>query len=298
MRHAKDNGRMQFFKVLMLSCAVIPLPELRAQEMNFEPEFFAFQTGFANAATKDPAYLTDLVHEAGFDGVELMGLDQVEAFLPQLTKRKLSLHALYLKLDIDSSQPYDSRLKTMLAKHRGKIHYLWFHIHSSKHARSDPSGDQRCVEILQELADFAKPLDVRIGVYMHVGLWAEKFSDGVRIARKVKRENVGAVFNLCHYLRTVGPKNMEKELSNAFPHVTLVSINGADDGDTKKMGWDRLIQPLGEGTFDVLRVLKVLKEKNYTGPVGLQGYGVPRKPEDFFPSSVKAWKEMLKKLHG
>ena len=84
------------------------------------------------------------------------------------------------------------------------------------------------------------------------------------------RDNVGAVFNLCHYLKTAGPSRLEQELGSAFPHVLLVSINGADDGETQSMGWDRLIQPLDQGSFDVAKVLRVLKAHHYDGPVGLQ----------------------------
>ncbi len=268
-----------------------------ANDPVFHPEFFAFQTGFARSTSKEPSYLADLVKQSGFDGVELMGLQQVDTFLPELTKRDLKLHALYLKIDLDSSQPYDTKLKSVLKKHRGRIHYLWFHTHSRKYGRSNPAGDDRCVEILRELGDFAKPLGVRIGIYHHVNLWAERFSDGVRVARKVKRDNVGAVFNLCHYLRTVGPQNLETELAGAFPHVMLVSINGADGGDTTRMGWDRLIQPLGNGTFDVRRVLRVLKQSKYQGPVGLQGFAIASKPEDFFPASVTAWRRYIRDLN-
>ena len=46
----------------------------------FEPELFAFQTGFANADSKAPKDLVRLVDESGFDGVELMGLDQLDEF--------------------------------------------------------------------------------------------------------------------------------------------------------------------------------------------------------------------------
>ena len=51
-----------------------------AEETTFSPELFAFQTGFANASSKAPEDLVKLVHQAGFDGVELMGLQQVERF--------------------------------------------------------------------------------------------------------------------------------------------------------------------------------------------------------------------------
>ena len=263
----------------------------------FKPEFFAFQTGFANSESKDPAYLAALVADAGFDGIELMGLHQVEAFLPELAARKLKLHSLYLKIDLDQEQPYDARLLPLLKKHEGQFHYLWFHIHSRRYPKSDPAGDPRCVEVLRDLSAQVEPLGVKIGIYHHVGLWAERFSDGVRVARKVDRANVGAVFNLCHYLRTMGPQELESELGDAFPHVMLVSINGADDGDTRTMGWDRLIRPLDEGTLDVSRVLRLLKQQNYAGPVGLQGFAVRQKPEAFFPRSVHAYRQYLQQIN-
>ncbi len=135
------------------------------------------------------------------------------------------------------------------------------------------------------------------GVPLRLRLWAERFRDGVRIARKVQRDNVGAVFNLCHYLRTVGPHNLESELADAFPHVMLVSINGADDGDTTRMGRNHLILPLGQGSFDVRRLLRVLKKNTCKGPVGLPGFAISHKPEDFFPTSVATWRRYLCELN-
>jgi sugar phosphate isomerase/epimerase len=268
--------------------------EVRVKD--FQPPLFAFQTGFARADSREPAYLCELVKRAGFAGVELMGLGQVDAFMPELEARGLRLFTLYVKVDLDAEQPYEAQLKPTLQKWRGKIPHLWLHVHSRRFKKSDPAGDARCVEVLRELADFAKPLGVGLGIYPHTGFWAERFGDGVRVARKVGRENVGAVFNLCHYLRTDGPVNLDAELRAAFPHVMLVSINGAADGDTTRLGWSELIQPLGEGGFDVGRVLRVLKEQGYRGPIGLQGYGIQRRPEEFFPASVAAYRRYLAEL--
>ena len=264
----------------------------------FEPELFAFQTGFANADSKAPKDLVRLVDESGFDGVELMGLDQLHEFLPHLRSRGLKLHSLYLKLDLDQpDRPLDPRWNDMLNRHGSEMHAVWFHIHSQKYGRSDPAGDSECVKILRRISDQVSPYKMTIGIYQHVGLWAERFSDGVRVARKVDRPNVGAVFNLCHYLKTVGAENLEKELSDAFPHLALVSINGADQGETTSMGWGKLIQPLDQGTFDVTRVLRVLKNRGYEGPIGLQGFGIREKPEVFFPRSVAAYQGLLEKVN-
>ena len=278
---------------LLIAWSVGPLI---AQQDSFRPELFAFQTGFANADSKDPDYLVNLVRQSGFDGVELMGLPAVESFMPALRTGNLKLHSIYLKLDLDHDQPFDPNLLSLLQKYPGEIHYLWFHVHSDRFRRSDPAGDPRCTEVLRQLSDLVQPFNVKIGIYHHVGLWVERFSDGVRVARRVDRPNVGAVFNLCHYLKTVGPNNLENELSDAFPFVILVSVNGADNGDTISMGWNQLIQPLDQGTFDVRRVLRVLRDNDYRGPIGLQGFAIQQKPEEFFPNSVTRFRKMLTEL--
>ena len=72
----------------------------------------------------------------------------------------------------------------------------------------DKAGDARAVELIREMADLAKPFGVKLVLYPHVGHWLEKVSDGVRVAEKVNRPNVGVMFNLCHVLKT----NDEKEI--------------------------------------------------------------------------------------
>jgi len=138
---------------------------------------------------------------------------------------------------------------------------------------------------------------MKLAFYPHANFWVEKVADGIRLAEKINRDNVGTVFNLCHFLKKDDPSKLEERLEQAFPHLFLVSINGADNGDTNIMGWERLIQPLGKGDYDVYHVLKLLKEKGYSNPVGLQCYNIPGKPEDFLKYSVKTWKKYIRKIN-
>lgn len=289
---------MRFFVLAIVF--ILPMnPSLRGDESSeFRPELFAFQTGFANAKKQNAAYLAGLVRSSGFDGIELMGAARVAEFLPRLAEQNLKLHSIYLPINLDDENPTPAELISLLEAHGEELHYLWFHIRSQRFRSSDSAGDDRCVEVLRRISEMVSPYRVKIGIYHHVHLWAETFEDSVRVARKTDRENVGAVFNLCHYLKTSGSEDLETELSDAVPHLMLVSINGADDGDTKTMGWNQLIQPLGAGSFDLLRVLRVLKERKYAGPIGLQGFAIREKPEQFFPQSVKAYRQMIGELNG
>jgi hypothetical protein len=107
----------------------------------------------------------------------------------------------------------------------------------------------------------------------------------------VDRENVGTVFNLPHFLRTDSEENIEKVINLIYPKLFAVSICGADGGNTNAMDWDRLIQPLGQGTFDTYRLVEMLADKGFTGPFGLQCYGLKGAPENYLPQSGDAWRK-------
>lgn len=263
----------------------------------FNPPFFVFEDGLWNAKSDAAAYWADLVKTSGFDGIELIGLDKLDGILPELKRNDLRLFTLYIQIDLEKEQPYDIRLKDYIEKLKNTGLHLWVHVHSDKYPPSDPAGDAKCVEIIGELADYAQKYGVKIAFYPHSDFWVEKVDDGVRLAKEIKRPNVGTVFNLCHFLKKDTPEKLEQKLKNAMPYLFLVSINGADKGDTHQMGWDRLIQPLGRGDYDVLHVLKILKDSGYKNPVGLQCYNIKGQPEEFLKESVTTWKKYINQIN-
>ena len=71
-----------------------------------------------------------------------------------------------------------------------------------------------------------------------------------------------------------------------MPHLFVVSINGADhEGD-----WDRLIQTLDRGEYDVFALLSLLKKLGYDGPIGLQCYNIQGDIRENLTRSIGAWK--------
>ncbi len=264
---------------------------LKAQP--FKPKFFCFEDAFLEHHTHDPKYQASLIKKLGFDGMEIMGLDGIEEKMVELDKATLQLFMVYIAIDIDSKTPFDARLLDFIKKADHKGISLWLHILSKKIHSSDSAGDALCIPIIQQIADTAQQHGVKIALYPHTGFWLETIDDSYRVAQKVNRRNVGAVFNLCHYLKVDDKVKLEEKLIRVIPLLSAVSINGADDGETNQMQWDRLIQPLGKGTFNVLSVLQILKKNHYTGPIGLQCFGIPGNPEDFLAFSMDSWKSFL-----
>jgi sugar phosphate isomerase/epimerase len=263
----------------------------------FQPRFFCFEDAFLDQHTNDPVFQTKLLKDLGFDGMELMGLDRMDEKLAALNHQNLQLFMVYISVSLEKPEHFDPRLFDFIKKVKNKGVTLWLHILSDQLKPSDQAGDALCVPIIQEIADFALKYGVNVALYPHTNFWLEKLEDSVRLTKKINRSNVGAVFNLCHFLKADEKDRLEEKLVQAIPYLKAVSINGADDGVTNQMEWDRLIQPLGKGSFDVLKVLQILKDKHYTGPVGLQCYAIPGKPEEFLKVSMATWKEYIKVLN-
>ena len=284
---------MRSFAVSIILILILPFA-VKAQEFN--PGFFCFEDAFLLS----PGYAFDsrvkLLKDLGFDGIELEGLENADEKLRILDKYKLKVFMVYIQVDIEKEQPYDTRLNDFIKNVRDKGVALWLHIHSDKYGPSDPLGDELCVPVIQKLADFANDYDVKIALYPHSRFWLEKVGDAVRLTQKINRKNVGAVFNLCHFLKTDDRSTIEKSLRESIPYLAAVSINGADDGATRDMEWSRLIQPLGRGSFDVLNILRILRTNNYKGPVGLQCYDIKGDPSEFLRVSIESWHKYMKEL--
>ena len=282
--------RLYFYSFLLLFLQ----GSLHAQP--FQPKFFCFEDAFLKVNTDSIDYQTNLVSKLGFDGMELMGLDNIDKKCKSLDDHQLQLFMVYIQIDLEKEQPYDSRLLDFIKKVKDRGVTLWLHVHSEKYGPSDPDGDKICVPLLQKLADYALEYNVNIALYPHSRFWLEKVGDSMRLTQKINRGNVGAVFNLCHYLKVDNKDQMEAKLTEAIPYLAAVSVNGADDGNTNDMDWSRLIQPLGKGSYNVLKVLQILLKNDYKGPVGLQCYNIPGEPAEFLQISVETWNRYMNEL--
>ena len=99
----------------------------------------------------------------------------------------------------------------------------------------------------------------------------------------------------CHLLKVEGEEGWEEKLLTALPYLYMISINGADTGNTKEMGWDQLIQPLGEGTFDTYKLVKLAKNNGFEGIFGLQCYNIKQDAEVALTKSMNTWRAYQKR---
>jgi len=263
-------------------------------------EFFAMDTGTIDANHISAASQVHMVKELGYagiaywDGNPKRGSDGLAEMLRKLDNAGLKIYPLYFGAWLDKDKPkYKAGLPDAIKTLKGREAMVWLHIMSKEYEKSSPDGDERAVEIIREVAEMADEVGVKVALYPHYGDWLERVEDAVRVAQKVNRRNVGVTFNLCHWLRVDDEENMEKVLRLAMPYLFVVTINGADSGAED---WKRLIQPLGEGSFDNYKFLKKLKGLGYSGPVGLQAYGIGGDVHENLRRSIAAWRECSSRL--
>ena len=278
-----------FIIMLFCRCTDNPVPEKR----EITNPLFVFNNSL-NKVGVDTLPLTQqatLLKKLGYDGLEERETTFLLDAIKVMKGEGLKVFTDYLQINIDSETPYNLSWNEVIPKLKGTGIILWVHVHSKEYEPSDIAADEKIVSVIQQLADFAGTYGVRIAIYHHVDFLVETAGDSYRIASKVNRDNVGSVLNLCHYLRTESEENIENVLNMTLPKLYAVSINGADGGDTQQMGWDRLIRPLGEGSFNVYRFVEMLADKGYKGPVGIQCYSLKEEPEVYLTKTINAWKQ-------
>ena len=223
-------------------------------------KFFAFCMDTHDSKKRGLAEQARLLAELGYDGAGHLWLDQVPERLATLDAAGLALFQIYIRLDLDPAapRPYDPRLEDVLPLLRGRPTML------------AGSG-------------------VRIALYHHAGDWLARVEDAIRVADKVDRPDVGVMFNLCHWLRTDKSRDYAPLIARAGKRLFAVSINGADERDPQE-GWQRYLQILGRGSFDTRAFLAALLRSGFTGPIGLQCYGIEGDARDTLTASMEAWR--------
>ncbi len=259
----------------------------------FDNPFFAFDNGVGRG-TCTPDEQAGMLAELGYAGIGYSGCGELPQRWAAFERRGLKVFSIYVGSRVGPDGPtFDPGLKTAIQQLKGRQTILWLTIQG----RAE-NGDEQAVEVVREIADLAAASQLRVVLYPHVGFHVASTADALRIVRASQRKNVGVSWNLCHFLKLDKEQNLRAQLTEALPYLELVSINGADSGDTPQMGWERLIQPLDRGTFDTLSLLRLLRELGYRGPIGLQCYNVPGDQKENLQRSMAAWKELVQKLNS
>ena len=251
--------------------------------------FFAMDTGLRDGVARTPAEQARLLRELGYAGVGWSPA-QVPEMLAALDAEGLKMFNVYAGVEISlTNHVAPAHIVQLIGQLKGRDTALWLTLTSKTFTKpSDEAGDSDAVALLRDIADKAQQAGLKVSLYPHTWFWMERVQDAVRLAKKVDRPNLGVTFNLCHCLKVGDESRIKELLEQAKPYLSFVTVNGADhEGD-----WNRLIQPLGQGSFDVASLLRTLKAMGYCGPFGLQHYGIKGDAREKLGQSMAGWRAL------
>lgn len=286
--HFPARRALHLAGALLAACAALPAANPPAASTN---AFFPFCIDWHDAKKRTFEEQAQMLKELGYPGLGHIWLDRVEERLKTLDAAGLRLFQITLVVDLTPGKaPYDAaRFREVCAAIQGRG--VQFDLLLNGLKPSDPSADPRAVAILRTMSDEARQSGAQLLLYPHQGSWVERIEDAIRVADQVDRPNVGVMFNLCHWLRVDPSRDYRPLLEKALPRLWAVSINGADVRDDQP-GWDRYIQPLDRGDFDLAAFLRTLRDLGYRGPVGLQCYGIGGDTREHLERSMAAWRKL------
>lgn len=234
----------------------------------------------------------EMLHELGFDGVAHLWLKELPERVASAKKYSLKVVQVYFQINLSAKQPFDQNLSKVLPSLKGQGTQLALIIDGAK--PSDISYDEKAIEIIRQIKEIADQSEVQVVLYPHAREWLEKVDDAVRIAKKFNAkypdQNIGVMFNLCHWASTDKSENLEQTLTLAKPYLKAITINGTDTPEEIQSKKGNRIQPLDSGSFNIETLLSLLKKINYQGPVGLQCYGIRGDAKKHLTRSMKTWK--------
>jgi len=248
--------------------------------------FFAFDNGVGRDKGWNPEQQATLTARLGYDGIGYTRVENLDARFAACKAHHQRVFSFYEGFTLGADPPVAARVLESLPRLRDTRAILWFHVHGR-------ATEAEAVSALRRFADQARRHGVRVAIYPHAGNYVATGRHALRLAKAVDRENFGITINVCHELKA-GNADLAALARDAGRHLFLVSINGADrlDDPAARRDWARLIQPLGEGDFDLGPLMRQLHASGYKGPIGLQCYQVRGGIEEGLSKSIGAWREL------
>jgi sugar phosphate isomerase/epimerase len=251
---------------------------------------YAFQNGVHFKTAQERV---KVLKELGYDGIGSAKLSQSDLPLPQRLKlydeAGLKLFSFYVGGKLGTKgHSYGKEISQAIKDLKGRETILELYVQGSKKANTD----EQAVAFVREIADQAKESGLRIVLYPHAGFYIDTLGAAVRVARKCERENVGVMFNLCHYLKVEPKTDLKAALTAAKPLLWQISTCGAEKGGHS---WGQLIQTLNRGSYDQAAFFQMLRELGFKGNVGFQCYAIGGDSRENLKRSIGAWNKLHSK---
>lgn len=185
---------------------------------------------------------------------------------------KLSVFGVYFVLDINDAHHIQHTVALIERIAVSTTIELAITVGGPGQHRSDARFDHDAVRALQHICDRAQARGHTVVLYPHVDFWLESHLDAIRICQLCAHPALGISFNAYHWY-ALGNRDSVGTLTAMRPYLKAANICGSRRLPAGH-GQSATIELIDEGDLDLFVLLCTLKQVGYTGPIGLQGYGI------------------------
>ena len=174
-----------------------------AAAADFDPPLFAFQNGlrFANLEAE-----TSTLKELGYTGVGSAKLPGLEQRIAAYKAAGLRVCSIYVGATVsDKGASFDKGIPKAIELLKGSGAVVELSL------RGKAKTDEHAVTVVREVAALAAAADLKMVLYPHAGFYVARVPEALRVAKAVDRENVGIMFNLCHFLKSEKAADRDKK---------------------------------------------------------------------------------------
>lgn len=255
--------------------------------LHAEREFFVFDNGLTDVKSAEEQ--AALLKKLGYDGICTRPQHATEEFFAAMDLHGIKIIASYVGLPAEGNEaPVPQGIADHIGMLKGRQTIIWLTLTNKR------ASDEAAISVIRKVCDLAAENGLEVALYPHVGFKTHTSAECERLRKLADRPNLGVSFSLCHFLCQEDSAGLEATLRSLAPHLKVVQISGSDEVSPGKPDWARLIQPLGQGTFDMQRVVRTLDEIGYKGPVNLQCYQIKQPAHKHLAASLEAWKNLNK----
>ncbi len=240
----------------------------------------------------------EILHQLGYDGTYLtLWSEEAWEDLPKIKHVfrdfGIQVSGVYWTLDLDDRGGANHRfleaMKTMPANTRIELAIVG--------AEAFSTNDARLEKWLQSILRAADENDLQIALYPHIGFWLDRLETALQVARNFLQPRLGVVFCAYHWfaLPNQNLHDLPKLLKDAAPLLRAVNLNGST-AKVQNNQRDCTIETLDRGELDNFSIAALLREIDYQGSVGFQGYGIGGDAYANLRASLDAWRDMQMRL--
>lgn len=217
--------------------------------------------------------------KAGFDAMGIVGMDSgtIARFANHPDVSAGRFRILSTLWWFDASRPLDTIRLDAVLRHAARMRMaIW--LVGAGTDRTD-SAMSAMLASVSRVAARCKTRNVRLVLYPHKGCMFETAEQALAVRDSLAVRGfpeVGVSMHLGHELLAGNRARLGEIAKKVAPHLSLATINGADDREPTGQGadWGAYFKPLYRGSLDPAVFVQALVDAGYHGPVQLHTWSM------------------------